>query len=359
MYATLFSAIADNIVAEVNNTKNPPFATMNEVPKQVQIQIYRRIVGVIATMKTLEGEGVTLSGEAFNQTVGTEFCEHQESFATLLEFILLDEELEGHYAELIGTFTKDVFIPDFCEFEEITLHDEIEIIAQVFLLLATFTKQTIITFLEEASFNRFEEEDVLATDILFVKIMEDYRRNFPDERRNENFILNSMNYKQILINNIVNYGQDHEEASILIQRLALYVALHNEDVDYINNISSSECEISEHIGLVFTDDYEEILTYCDDIIQSTDDYDLSARLILMYVNRRLNQKHSMPMIESIYDYAKHAYEVFQMLRIIAIIRNRSDILIGLQQTFTNEEHERFSSYINTLNVLLPIHVEKD
>jgi len=365
MKKNLFSAIAEKLVVEVNNTHNPPFATLNEAPIEVQIHIYRSIVGILSTLQNQEGEGITIPGNAFNPIVGNTFCTHSESFEKLFEFLLHDEKLEGHYAELIGRFTHKIFIPVQCEFEGTTLQDEIEIIAQVFTLLSVQQDQTVLQILQDTCFQRFTEEDLDTCDSIASEILQEYKadQQQPARRRNRRMstrLTNPDDHKAYTVKSIVKYGLDKEdEETKIVQQLALYFALYSDEVNFIRDVPNSGFDISEHLGMLFTDHSEEIHAYCVELMLAEEDCDLTARKLIGFVNSKLTLIDVMPTLSGKVDYVNHIYEIFQMLRITCQIHERNDILTGMKNIFTISEHEQYSSFIDELNTLNPLHVEEE
>jgi len=363
MKKNMFETIAAIIMEDMQDRSNTPITTMKDVPRTVRLQACRHIAGITATVHAYNESYGLYSEEDFHPIIANEFLQNRESFETLMDFLTRDEEINGEFAHIIGTFVLEIFIPIMCELEELTAEEEIEIISQVFLLIHMLCEEDILHPVLDACFSMFEEEDIHACDVMsarLVELKEQQQEHKPIQGTQEQIMKHYYeDHKEFIVDAIVQYGRDAigmSEATT-VQKFALYIVSYAEDVELIKDRNLSEFNISHPLGMYFTDNHEEIHALCEDILEFPNENGQAARTIIHHVNNYLKEQGTLPTMESKKDYVKHIYEMFHMLRITCIIREREDILIGLKGLFTQEEKEQFSSYISFLNIITLIDIK--
>jgi len=363
MNKNIVETIAAIIMEDMHVRSNTPLSSMKELSRTERFQAFRRIAGITATVNAFHQSMELLSPQDFHPIVANEFLQNRESFETLMDVLVRDGELEGEFAHIIGTFTLDVFIPIMCEFEDVHAEEEIEIIAQVFMLINMLFEEDVLHIVLESCFTKYNKADVDACDRMSAQLLEilEHKEEKDNQPINAVHTMGNHyeNHKEFIVDAIVNYGKQSqsENETKTVQRLALYLAVHAEDVDLIKDKSLSEFSISHPVGLYFTDNHEDIHALCEEIQEMRFEHENAARNIIRHVNNHLEKAGNIPAMQTKADYVKHIYEIFHMLRIICIIRQRQDILNGLKLIFTEEEKERFSSYVSFLNIITLIDIQ--
>lgn len=356
MKTNMYEIIAEVITEELIEHSHQHFNSMRKMSWEVRLQTFRRIIGTMYQMKNANEERILFRNDDIHQVVSLEFLQNIDCFRTILNMLENDEELHGELPHIIGTFTLDVFIPVMCEFEDITLEDEIEIIAQVFMLLHIFFDEDILQSVENASLLYYDENDIITCNSMSKDILNILMGLQESMNREKDYFHTKhshyQDHKDYIVEAIMHYQEDgnYENEAFRIQSLALFIAIYSEEVDCIKDRGISEFNISFQLGILYTDKYEEIFALCKEIIETPYHHQDAALQIIRHVNNYLENEGTLPSMETIKKYVMHIYDIFQMLRIMCVIRQREDIIHDLKYVFSTNERYLFEQFIHKLNM---------
>jgi len=133
-----------------------------------------------------------------------------------------------------------------------------------------------------------------------------------------------------------------------ILRGLLYVAFYSDKVDILKGLTNEEKDISHEIASAGVELNEQIVQFSQYSITLKDAYDVTESNFMNILQNHL--KHNFPNPEHDLEiFSTCMFEFYQMVEIMLLVNDRSDLLGGLKCIFSDKERELYDDIIKCMN----------
>jgi hypothetical protein len=348
MNANIFETIA---LVVVNNNAHL-FINLDPENQEVNIEtlkrIFRQMFCLTLQLDTFLESEIENNAIVINQDVFRTFMENRELIDESVKEVIESEESSSHISEIIAELCiKDLYASSM---QMMNFVESLEIIAQVFVLV----NKSLCFAEEDFAFAEVEYEEcqymychIMGKHATIAEVIEIRDNTF----HTTTYGGNAMNAKIKVIDAIINHipADNLQESIKHVQRTALYIALHTQEVHVLSRLNTSDFAIPFGIGITHINHTETIHTICEYVITNEVLHEDAEREIVRPVLFLLCREEELPELEYPVEFTQVMYDIFQMLRISCIISDRIDILEALKNVFSFEEHEEYQELIQYIN----------
>ncbi len=348
MKENIFETIA--LVVVTNNAH----LFINRGPEQQEVsietvnRIFRQMYCLTLQLNTFLEREVENNAIAINEDVFNIFMNNRERLHLSFVESVQSENQTKHVSAVIAELCiRDVYSTFM---QEMRFVQSLEVIAQVFVLLNT----SLCIAEEEFALAEDEYEEcqhmyshVIRKHATIAEVIEIRDNTF----HTTTYGGNAMNAKIKVIDAIINHVPEEnlQESIKHVQRTALYIALHSEEVSVLRPLSTSEFAIPFGIGITHINHRETIHSICEYVIANEVLHEDAEREIVRPVLFLLCREEELPELEYPVEFTQVMYDIFQMLRISCIITDRTELLEALKNVFSSEEHVEYQELIQYIN----------
>ena len=348
MNANIFETIALVVV------KNNAHLFINRGPENQEVnndtlkRIFRQMFYLTLQLDTFLEREIENNAIAINQDIFDTFMKNRELISESVIEALESEEASSHISEIIAELCiKDLYDSSM---QTMNFVESLEIIAQVFVLV----NKSFCFAEEDFAFAEVEYEEcqhmychIMGKHATIAEIIEIRDNTF----HTTTYGGNAMNAKIKVIDAIINHipADNLQESIKHVQRTALYIALHSEEVHVLRALNTSEFAIPFGIGITNINHSKTIHSICEYIIANELFHKDAEHEIVRAVLFLLCKEEEIPELDYPVVFTQVMYDIFQMLRISCLISDRTDILEALKNVFSFEEHEEYQELIQYIN----------
>lgn len=347
MNANIFETIAQVVV------KNNAHLFINRGPENQEVnnetlkRIFRQMFCLTLQLHTFLEREIENNAIAINQDIFDTFMKNRELISESVIEALEFEETSSHISELIAELCiKDIYASSMLTKDFV---QSLEVITQVYVLVNTslcFAEEDFAYAEDEYEECQYMFRYILSKHAMIAEIIE-IRNTF----HTTTYGGNAMNAKIKVIDAVINHVPAHnlQESIKHVQRTALYIALHSEEVHVLRTLNTSEFAIPFGIGITNINHSKTIHSICEYIIANEIFHEDAEHEIVRAVLFLLCKEEDIPELDYPVVFTQVMYDIFQMLRISCIISDRTDILEALKNVFSFEEHEEYQELIQYIN----------
>jgi|GEM_PF-6370358 len=356
MNENIFETIALVVV------KNNAHLFINHGPDQQEVnsetvdRMFRQMYCLTLQLKTFLEREIENNAIVINEDVFALFMNNTERFTNSIIASLQNEDETTHISSIIA----ELCITDIYESHFATLNfvQSLEVISQVFVLVHSsfnFDEDTFAFAEDEYEECKHMFSYVIRKHAIIAEVIE-----IRDNSIHSNQGGNAMNAKSNVINAIINHasaGNLHESIKN-VQRTALYVALHSQEIHALRTLSTTEFAIPFGIAITYINHKDTIQSICEYVIANEVLHEDAEREIVRPTLFLLCTEEELPELEFPGEFTQVMYDIFQMLRISCIISERTDIIEALKNVFSEEEHYEYQELIQYINATSDAELEE-
>ncbi len=346
MNANIFETIAKIIVKNNEHQFKNLDEEHQEITTETLNRMYRQMYTLTVLLKSFLEKEINHGTIEIEEDVFQTFMMYEEA----IEFgFSYTEESNTHAGELIARLCIEYIFPN----QKMSLNfvQTLAFITQMFILLNI--KYCI------------EEEDILIDDNEeFIECLNMYEfiiNNYAEEAEyielkdislSTNFPEGvAMNAKEEIVYAIIRHitGNDAEESMKQIQRSAMYIALHSDEVNVLRHLTTQDHSIQNGIAKTFINQNDTIHSVCEYLIDNDVLHEQAEQEIVRTVLHFVCNEDELQPIDNSMEYALIIYDVFQMMRISFVIEDRIELINAMKTVFSFEEHEEYQELIQYIN----------
>ena len=347
MKKNIFETIAMMIVQ--NNAHQ--FVQLDEEYQEIRNEtlnrIFRQMYSLTILLKTFLEREIEHDMIEIEEDVFETFMIHQEMLG--IEFRNALQSLDSHPGEMIATVCLKHILPN--AKNSMNFVQTLAFIGQIFVLLnITHCIQE-----DDIEFDGNEEDieslqicnSIIKTFAEEVEIIEmidtPCSMNFPKG--------DAMNAKEEVVFGIMQHITEYASIESLkhIQRTAMYIALHSDQINVMKDHTTHDHAIQFGIANIFINNNETIHSICEHLIAHDVLHEQAQEEIVRTIFHFLCNEEEQPLIDNPIDYAHVVYDMFQMLRLSFVIEDRIELINAMKTVFSYEEHEEYQELIQYLN----------